>query len=402
LLLAAGTLAFAREGEGARTRSLWWFVAAAFMRISSIANVAFTIAFELSTRLVRRDFALRTFVRWAAPPLVAFGAYFVWRWHYYGLLLPTTYYAKTLVAAGDPDRGTSYLWDALRDLGALAVLPIATVALARGCDLRRVFLAGSVAFEAAYVIKVGGDWMPFNRFCVPMAAPLLALFAAGMTEIWNAGAGAGVPKRAALATALAMAVAWVSIHADAQRVDTPQERVKLHSAAHLKRHTFHDLFRVRRFFAAILREPGEVLATDYGGVVGYYTEASVIEMWGLCNRDIALRGNVEGINPIYGKTCIECYRRFKPDYFHVMTPVVRDADALRSHDEVVAEVFQAPALERVLHLQTRYATGRVREIGSRRALFFIEKRRRGIPLVPRKASAHFVVDYPFEPDGAAR
>jgi hypothetical protein len=400
-LLAAGTLTYARERDGVRRHSLWWFVAAALTRISSITNVAFTIAFELGARLAGRDFALRTFVRWAGPPLALFGAYFAWRWHHYGLLLPTTYYAKSMVAAGDPDRGTSYLWDALRDLGALAVLPIATVALARGCDLRRVFLAASVAFEAAYVVKVGGDWMPFNRFCIPMAAPLLALFAAGMNEIWTAGTGAGAARRAALGALLVAAVAWVSIHADAQRVDTPQERAKLDSAAHLKRHTFHDLFGVRRFFGAILREPGEVLATDYGGVVGYYTEASVIEMWGLCNRDIALRGNVEGINPIYGKTCVECYRRWKPDYFHVMTPIVRDAGALHSHDQVVREIFQGDALDRVLHLRKRYATGRVLQTGSRRALFFIERRRRGIALVPRKARGRFSVDYPFEPGGAA-
>jgi arabinofuranosyltransferase len=400
MLLAFGTLAYLRERDGERSASLWWFAAAALTRISSMLHVAFMLAFDLGASLARRKLALGSLLRWAVPPLIVLTVYFAWRYRYYGLPLPTTYYAKSLVAASDPDRGARYLWDALRDLGVLALLPIASAALARRFDRKLAFLIGAVLFEASYVVHVGGDWMPFNRFCVPMAAPLLALFAAGMSEIWKLSAGA-VQTRFAAAVLLCAALGWLCIHADAHRVDTPQERAKLASAAHLKRHTYEDLYRVRSFFNAILRRPGEVLVTDYGGVVGYYTDASIIEMWGLCNREIALRGNVEGINPIYGKTCIECYQRFDPDYFHIMTPIVRDAAALRSHRQVISQIFQGRALDRALKLRERYATGRVLEPGSRRALFFIEKRRPGVALAPRPARGGFIVDYPFEPGGAA-
>lgn len=402
MLLAMGMLAYVRESSGERRHSLWWFVFAALTRISSIAHVAFTLAFELALRLLGRRLAWKELLRWGAPPLACLGAYFAWRYVYYGLPLPTTYYAKSMVAASDPDRGARYLWDALRDLGALAVLPVAAVALARACERQRMFLVGAVLFEAAYVMKVGGDWMPFNRFCIPMAAPVVALFASGMSEIWRSSAAAPRPARAA-AGALAIAcTAWVVVHVDSHRVDTPQERNKLGSGEHLKRHTYENLYRVRHFFNAILRKPGEVLVTDYGGVVGYYTDASIIEMWGLCNREIALRGTTDGINPIYGKTCIECYQRFDPDYFHIVTPIVRAADALRSHGQVIAQIFQGGALDRVLDLRKRYATGRVLEPAAQRALFFIEKRRPGNRLVPRRAPGGFVIDYPFEPGGAAR
>lgn len=399
MLLAFGALHYLRELQAERRHSLWWFVAAALTRISSLTSVAFVCGFELALRGLDRELAPRNLLRWAGPPLLLFGLYFAWRFSYYGLPLPTTYYAKSMVTAADPDRGARYLWDALRDLGALALVPFVTLAIARSFERRRVFLLCAVASEAACVVKVGGDWMPFNRFCIPLAAPLVVLFVAGLGEVWKAASHSPLLTRAAAFTLGAVAIAWTLVHVDSHVVATPEERVKLEVAAAVKRHTRHDLLDVRAFFDAIVRRPGDVLATDYGGVLGYYTDASIIEMWGLCNRDIALLGNTEGINPIYGKTCIECYRRFDPDYFHIMTPIVRDPGAFTSHEAVVDQIFQGGALERVLHLRTRYATGRVLAPDRRRALFFVEKRKPGNALLPRAAPGGFVVDYPFEPTG---
>jgi hypothetical protein len=121
----------------------------------------------------------------------------------------------------------------------------------------------------------------------------------------------------------------------------------------------------------------------------------------LCNRDIALYGNTEGINPIYGKTCIECYRKFDPDYFHVMTPIVRGPNDFQDQRSVITQVFQGWALNRVIDLYNRYATGRVLEPATGRALWFLEKRRPQNKLVPRTRSDGFVIDYPFEPGGRA-
>jgi hypothetical protein len=141
------------------------------------------------------------------------------------------------------------------------------------------------------------------------------------------------------------------------------------------------------------------LVTDYGGIFGYYTEASLIEMWGLCNVDIALRGDIRGINPIYGKTCVECYREFDPEYFHVRTPIVRQPNAYANHREVVRDVFQGPAIDRVIDLRHNYVTGRVLDPSAKRALFFLEKRRPGKRFIPQTRPGGFVVDYPFEPSG---
>ena len=52
--------------------------------------------------------------------------------------------------------------------------------------------------------------------------------------------------------------------------------------------------------SVFLREvvpPGGRLVTDYGGVLGYYTDGAVIEMWGLANAMVATRGDTEGMVP---------------------------------------------------------------------------------------------------------
>ena len=118
-------------------------------------------------------------------------------------------------------------------------------------------------------------------------------------------------------------------------------------------------------------------------------------MWGLCNREIALRGNAEGINPIYGKTCLTCYREFDPEYFHVCTPLARPLDAVASHQAVIEHVFQGDAINRVLDLSRNYITGRVIDETRNCALFFLERIRPGASFEVRQPEAGFRVDYPF-------
>ncbi len=109
------------------------------------------------------------------------GLYFAWRYSYYGLLLPTTYYAKTVVSQGEPDRGIRQAWDFLRDYG----LPLCFVPLVRGPRREALGLSLAVLLQVGYATTVGGDWMPFNRFFLPIV-PLAAVLAAwGASELWR-------------------------------------------------------------------------------------------------------------------------------------------------------------------------------------------------------------------------
>ena len=189
------------------------------------------------------------------------------------------------------------------------------------------------------------------------------------------------------------------MRADGHIVNTRPEAFKAALARHVTEHTHVNLLAAVPWMRLVVREPGDKLVTDYPGVFSLYTPARVIDMWGLCNADIALRGDVAGINPIYGKTCPACYREFDPDYFHVNVPVLRPARALASHAAVISNVFQAAAIDPHVDLKRRYATGRVRELATDRSLYFLERRRPDRPLAPRAPAPGFVVEYPFEPGG---
>ncbi len=81
-------------------------------------------------------------------------------------------------------------------------------------------------------------------------------------------------------------------------IDTTQERDKVGSGIGVTEHTINNLLAVKDLMANVVRHPGDRLVTDYAGVFSVFTDAYVIDMWGLVNEDIALNGGTNGINPI--------------------------------------------------------------------------------------------------------
>jgi hypothetical protein len=129
-------------------------------------------------------------LRYGLPLLVLYGPYFVWRYHYYGYLLPNTFYAKVGGTGAQVLRGAAYLAEFVRtDL----LLPAAGGAVLAGLwGWRRqsshnmslvALLAGFVVLWCAYVVVVGGDWMPGARFFVPLLAPLVLLVIWGLAGL---------------------------------------------------------------------------------------------------------------------------------------------------------------------------------------------------------------------------
>jgi arabinofuranosyltransferase len=398
-LVTAGAAHYLGEPPGRPRRSLWWFVAAALVRIDGFVPLLFVLAFEAASARLARRLDARAYARWALAPLAAYALYFAARWAYYGLPLPSTYYAKSMVTEGDPYRGYRYLWLALHDSGAYVSLAVGALALRRP-SREAAFAAAFVAYYAAYVVATGGDWMPFNRFALPLFPFVFALFVWGAADALRAAAAHPPQARRSAAVLVAAAFLFVAIRVEGHFVDTRAEAKKRGIARFVARHTHDDLLASVPWVRQIVRAPGETLVTDYAGAFAVYTDARIIDMWGLCNVEIARRGNAEGVAPVYGKTCLPCYREFDPDYFHVNVPILRPAGAFDSHQAVIDAVFQGPALDRHIDLKGRYATGRVREAATGRSLYFLERRREGRPLRARPGAPGFVVEYPFEPGGA--
>lgn len=386
--------AYLVEPRDRRRLSGYGILVLCLLRIDGFVHAIFFIGFEVAHAWVGRRLRLRWLLEWLLIPLTLYAAYFAWRYSYYGLPLPTTYYAKAELGIAEKYRGLAYVWSSVLELGIPLLGAGAAFACARRFDASRLFLAALVLTQLAYAVSVGGDWMPFNRFALPILPVLTVLFGWGLSDIWHMARATSARAAIIAAPLLGVWCASVAVLQDAHWVNTAAERYKLADAVHVERHT-HGLVEARTLYRWVLRRPGEKLVTDYGGVFAYFTEATVIEMWGLCNVDIALRGNTDGVASIYGKTCIPCYEEFQPDYFHANVPLARPADSIKSLDGVIAEIFQGEALDRVLDFRRNYVAGRVVDTSTNLAFYFLERRRPNHALETRRPAAHIVVQYPF-------
>ncbi|HET9933646.1 MAG TPA: hypothetical protein VFQ35_23235 [Polyangiaceae bacterium] len=393
--IVGGWYAYLREPAERRKWSLFAFLPAALLRIDGFVPLLVALGFEVLVAFQERRFSVRAIARWALPALGIWALYFAWRYFYYGLPLPATYYAKTMVTANEPQRGVHQLWAFFHDYGLIAFLPVAFVPLFWGPRREACALWTAIVLQLGYAAHVGGDWMPFQRFFVPVV-PLGGVLAGyGLDRTWSALRALRPLLAWPLRGAAVAVLGFTAVHMYIGSLDTPEEREKLGGAQHSERHTRDNLIRNADLMRYVIRRPGERLVTDYAGVFSVMTDAAIIDMWGLCTADIALHGNIEGINPIYGKACAECYARLDPEYFHVMVPIVRSRSAFRNQREVIDAVFQGWAIDRYIGIQQNFVVGRVYENATGRTLWFLEKRRAGLSYAARSPANGLVIDYPF-------
>ena len=124
-------------------------------------------------RLDARVADWRVFATALGVSAIAYGAYFLWRYDYFGYLLPNTFYLKAgglrIDAVG---RGSDYWVDFLRVHAWVPLLAPLSVFWIRD-RIVRALLAWCI-LHVAYVIYVGGDFYPGHRFFVVLT-PVLAL-----------------------------------------------------------------------------------------------------------------------------------------------------------------------------------------------------------------------------------
>jgi hypothetical protein len=392
--LLATVYYYLTEDPMRRRKSGWCLLLLGLMRIDGMVHIAFFVGWAaLSCVIAKRRPQLDQALRWLGPPLLLYAAYFAWRYQYYGLPLPLTYYAKSSIAKVLPSRGSEYVMGSIFQLGWPIVLLFTVYGLGRRLTWERLMLSALVVCQLGYVAQVGGDWMPFHRFILPIFPPLMVLFVWGMSDVWRQAKALSPELQVAVLGVLLVAGGAVIRMEDEHSIETDAERDERAMRVHVTKHT-HDLIEASDLFKWSTRRPGESFVTDYGGVFGYFTDADVIEMWGLCNKEIALRGGTDGINPIYGKTCVPCYAEFLPIYFHANVPLARPVGDIKSQSEVVASIFQGQAIDQVLGFRENYVTGRVVNRDGL-AFYFLERKRPGEDFAPRHPAPGILVEYPF-------
>ena len=117
-----------------------------------------------------------------------FGIYFLWRYQYFGYLLPNTFYVKASGLRGQAiERGWQYLHEYLSDRAYVPLLALGAIVGIRDRIVGPLF--GWVLIYAAYVVYVGGDFYPGQRFFVvvtPFAA-LLCAYSLDRAARWISG-----------------------------------------------------------------------------------------------------------------------------------------------------------------------------------------------------------------------
>jgi hypothetical protein len=260
-------------------------------------------------------FALR--VAWVRPgwrraiALLAIPAAFIaglmlWRWSYYGALLPNTFQAKIDLDVG-PQKFLlthlrSFLVYSLLQLRVnamiwLAALPGFLLLPGRG----RVIITGAAALLAFFVWFSGGDWMDYSRFYVP-AYPLLAL-AAGFAFGRAAQAFASSPWSRAVGWAalwLPAALAFATAVEDSRRLgDLHGPNPAMSSIPHAE---------IGRYLARA-GAPGDAVVVNEVGAIGYYSRLRVIDMLGLTDRRVLWRIDPAGLTA-YGDYIVAQRPRF--------------------------------------------------------------------------------------------
>jgi hypothetical protein len=345
-----------------------------------------------AVRTLWRKAPVRRYAIWAAPGLVLFIGWFTWRWAYYRLPLPSTYYAKQLIPQILPHRGWEYVSQFWQAHGLVFTVPFVAIAVAQKPRHKSLLLLAGGLLYAAYVARVGGDWMPFGRFLVPILPLVAVLFAWGIAFAIEATHEVPQVRWGAIAAAV-LCLIFVVRRVDAHFEDTPEVQQKRAYQASETQHVAR-LVQAARLLQHVVA-PGDKLVTDYAGSFGYYTEAEIIDMWGLCTPLIAREGTTDNINPIYGKTCPRCYAALQPDFFHVLVPLLRPPNAFSSHQGVVASVWQSGQIGRYVDLDHLFVTGRVTSSALGLSLFFIERKRPQAHYLPRSPAPGILIDYPF-------
>jgi arabinofuranosyltransferase len=376
----------------------WAGLAVALTRIDGLLLYGLLLGWVFLRTVGRRD--LRVLWRRLlvyGPPVAVYLLWYAWRWHYYGMLFPSTYYAKSLVPTVMPMHGVNYVAREIRDNWLWAGL-VGWLWLL-WCRKSTAALAGCIVVAyLTYVIQIGGDWMAFGRFILPVVPLLVALFLVGAANLTYSARRSRSLLYWLVPLVAAVMACIMAVRTDHRFYNSDAENEKVALAEGMTT-SVAGYLRMVDFLRKVV-PPGGRLVTDYGGVFAYFTEGYVIEMWGLANATIATRGDNRGVFPFYGKTCPSCYPELEPEYFHVVEPLLRPPSALNSLDEVIANVWQSDAIGQHIDFRAKFTAGRVTRPATNEALFFLKRRDKTFP-APGATGDGFVIDYPFEPAPAS-
>ncbi len=292
LLCVERTIAASEAGaSGGGRRTLLVSLALALLALTRPEGVAIFGLFLL-VRLVAGFRARRILARddvvFVAGFLAVYLPYFVWRFTYYGYLLPNTFYvrrgeglAQNLGLWAD---GVGYVAAFFRDGGgALLLAPLALLGAPgarEGAGRARLLVALAAAW-CVYIVWVGGDAKILHRFFVPILPVVYLLVEAALARLLERAARDGAGAASASVSRLAGAAGLLGVLL----------LLALPGLAPSEKH------RTDRTFFAMLAEGGRWLARNAPpdatvacfavGALPYYSGLTTYDLLGVTDAHIA-------------------------------------------------------------------------------------------------------------------
>jgi len=219
---------------------------------------------------------------------VPYGAYFAWRYTYYGLPLPLTVYAKA-GTYGFWRKGLEYLWRFPTEHSPwmLLVLPLWVAWLGRRREwVFKISVVVVLLLCGLVTVKVGHDYMPYGRYFMPVLAVLYASIAAAVGLLLSEQPR---PRLAGIIGALAavvFAVSYVSVLTGDWQYRRRPFTVPpcLYSVSSPEPQRFVEFSQWLGH--AVPR--GQLVAVRDCGLLPYYSDLNVIDIFGLCNERVAM------------------------------------------------------------------------------------------------------------------
>ena len=248
--------------------------------------------------------------RWVLTFCAAAAPYWLWRFAYYGSLVPNTFYAKT---GRGLERLLSGGWCAVNfaEYQGLAFIALCMAGLWSPCGRSAAwrFVRKAVPVFVAYVVWVGGDYLHirffvhvmgllavcaavgFDRIAAGLACfDTTAILSSGSPRVSKGGllSTCAVPSRTrSAAMCCALAVTWAGLNGigDYRALHARDQfgaAYVVNNATNVQRANIP----LGKWLAAHAVKGSSVAAWDIGGL-GYYSKLRIIDLYGLTDRALA-------------------------------------------------------------------------------------------------------------------
>jgi arabinofuranosyltransferase len=285
----------------------------------------------------RSEWMKAFFVLLAFPALLT-----VLRLFYYGELLPNTYYLKATGWDGRTISGLHYVARLLGQHGLLLGLAVAAILRRR----RALPILLAIVAQLAYLVYIGGDELPRQRFFVAIAPLLFATAFLGAQQIAErvaeALAGGESPRPVLVLPLLALGVAGLGA-ATYPGLVSPESEIRRRSE------------QANCYLGLMIRENTDEDASAahfWAGATAYFSERRGIDFLGKCDRHVARLDGAHGlIRPGHNKFDFHYSLGLEPDVIVSAIPGYAGAaqiDAIRKGPyRVFTELYEEPEFQRL-------------------------------------------------------